>query len=180
MRLIAILLLLFCSVVARDVCRLFQAHAAVHPPRAAARAVKRVARLPFEPVIHAVARKHKVRPALVKSIVAVESGFNAKATSSRGAVGLMQVMPATAEKYGCNPRVPEENIEAGTRYLGELIQKYAQHPNGLSRAIAAYNAGPSTVDRYQGIPPFKETQGFVVRVLAHMKRFELEERRASI
>ena len=127
-------------------------------------------------MIRESAKKHKVRAALVKGIVAAESAFNANAVSPKGALGLMQLMPETAEQYGADPLVPEQNIEAGTRYLGVLIQRYGKYRNGLKRAIAAYNAGPGTVDRYRGIPPYKETRGYVVRVLTYMKQYERERR----
>lgn len=122
--------------------------------------------------IKASARKHKVRPALVKGIVAAESAFNANAVSAKGAIGLMQLMPETAEQYGVDPLVPEQNIDAGARYLHFLIERYSRYRNGLKRAIAAYNAGPGAVDRYRGIPPYRETKGYVARVLTYMRQYE--------
>jgi soluble lytic murein transglycosylase-like protein len=122
-------------------------------------------------LIAAAARKHGVPVALVKGIVATESNFRCNVVSSAGAVGLMQLLPSTAREYGANPNVPEQNIDAGTRYLRFLIQKYRHARNPLKCAIAAYNAGFGAVDRYRGIPPYRETRQYVKRVLARMQEF---------
>ena len=84
-------------------------------------------------------------------------------------------MPGTAMEFGADPRIPEQNIDAGTRYLRVLMDKYGRHRNSLERVIAAYNAGPRTVDRYRGIPPFRETRRYVLRVLSYLQRFEKEK-----
>jgi soluble lytic murein transglycosylase-like protein len=89
-------------------------------------------------LILAAAEKHRVPAAFIKSIVAVESNFDCDALSPKGAVGLMQLMPATARKYGADPKDPEQNIDAGTRYLRTLMTKYEKHRNSLTRVIAAY------------------------------------------
>ena len=123
-------------------------------------------------LIRAAAVKHKVPPAFVKSIVRAESNFNCNALSEKGAVGLMQLMPSTAMEYGADPTIPEQNIDAGTRYLGVLLKRYAKYKNCTKRAIAAYNAGPGAVDKYKGVPPYKETRGYVTKVLAFMKQYE--------
>jgi soluble lytic murein transglycosylase-like protein len=123
-------------------------------------------------LIGAAARKHGVSTALVKSIVATESNFRCNVVSSRGAVGLMQLQPSTARQYGANASVPEQNIDAGTRYLRFLIEKYRNTSNPVKYAIAAYNAGFGAVDRYKGVPPFRETQNYVERVLARMQEFQ--------
>uniref|UniRef100_Q01QM1 Lytic transglycosylase, catalytic n=1 Tax=Solibacter usitatus (strain Ellin6076) TaxID=234267 RepID=Q01QM1_SOLUE len=125
-------------------------------------------------LIHAAAAKHKVPEAFVKSIVAAESNFDAAAVSRTGAIGLMQLMPATAQEYSADPKIPEQNIEAGTKYLRCLMTRYQKSRNSLTRVIAAYNAGPTVVDRYRGIPPYRETRRYVVRVLGFMKQFERE------
>ncbi len=125
-------------------------------------------------LIRAAARKHKVPAAFVKSIVAAESNFNCAAVSEKGAIGLMQLMPETAEQFGVDPTLPEENIDGGTRYLRVLLDRYKGHRNGLVKAIAAYNAGPAVVDRYRGVPPFPETRSYVARVLAFFHRFQKE------
>jgi soluble lytic murein transglycosylase-like protein len=123
-------------------------------------------------LIAIAARKHGVSIALVKGIVATESNFRCNVVSSTGAVGLMQLLPSTARQYGANASVPEENIDAGTRYLRFLIEKYRNASSPLKCAIAAYNAGYVAVDRYKGVPPFRETQQYVKRVLARMQAFQ--------
>jgi soluble lytic murein transglycosylase-like protein len=181
MRLLTIALLLVCSAVAeKEIQQLLLPAAPVVTFPGIAKVPRVLDKLPKKiidptPLIQAAARKHKVRPALVKSIVAAESAFNANAVSPKGALGLMQLMPETAQEFGADDAlVPAQNIDAGTQYLGWLIQKYAKQKNGLKKAIAAYNAGPGTVDRYRGIPPYKETRGYVTRVLTYLKQYELE------
>jgi len=127
---------------------------------------------PYADMISAAAQAHGVDPILVQALIQVESNYKPRARSSKGAMGLMQLMPATAEQYGADPLVPEQNIDAGTQYLGALIHKYGKYRNGLKRAIAAYNAGPGMVDHYRGIPPYRETRVYVTRVLSYMKQFE--------
>jgi soluble lytic murein transglycosylase-like protein len=124
------------------------------------------------------AREHNVDAAYVLSVMAAESSYDAAAVSPAGAIGLMQLMPATAEEMGYDASDWQENIEAGTHYLGYLLQRYRHRRNGVQLAIAAYNAGPANVDRYNGIPPFRETRTYVKRVLANyaeIKRQPLEE-----
>jgi hypothetical protein len=125
-------------------------------------------------VIRAAAEKHRVPAELVRSIVRAESNFQCDAISPKGAIGLMQLMPQTAQEYGADPTVPEQNIDAGTHYLNFLMHKYRKYGNPLPRVIAAYNAGPGAVDRYRGIPPFRETRGYVVRVMGYMRQFRKE------
>jgi soluble lytic murein transglycosylase-like protein len=137
-------------------------------------AEKRVA-LKLEEVhalIASASRRHGVPTALVKSIVATESNFRSEAISSRGSIGLMQLLPSTARQYGADARVPEQNIDVGTRYLRFLIERYRHSDSPLKNVIAAYNAGYSAVDRYHGVPPFRETQGYVNRVLALMQQYQ--------
>jgi soluble lytic murein transglycosylase-like protein len=126
-------------------------------------------------MIRKAAKKHRVPVAFVKSIVAAESNFDSKAVSPKGAIGLMQLMPKTALEYGADPSIPEQNIDAGTRYLRVLMDRYSRHHNSLTRVIAAYNAGPGNVDRYRGVPPFRETRGYVVKVLSYLRQFEKEQ-----
>src|SRR5712691_1318577 len=127
-------------------------------------------------LIRSAAEKHHVPAAFIRSIIAAESNFKCDAISPKGAIGLMQLMPKTAMQYGADPSIPEQNIDAGTRYLRVLMDKYRRHRNSLTRVIAAYNAGPRAVDRYRGVPPFRETRGYVVRVLRYLQRFEKEQR----
>jgi hypothetical protein len=126
-------------------------------------------------LIREAAQKHGVPAALVKSIVKAESNFDCDAVSPKGAIGLMQLMPQTAQEYGADPTVPEQNVDAGTRYLYFLMRKYRRYGNSLSRVIAAYNAGPGNVDHYRGIPPFRETRGYVARVMTFMRQFRKEQ-----
>lgn len=122
----------------------------------------------YDSVIERVAREHGVPPALVKAVVATESNFDPKAVSPKGAQGLMQLMPQTAELVGVrNPFGPEDNVMGGTRYLRWLLDRYGD----WTRALAAYNAGPSAVDRYRGVPPYRETRAYVRRVLEYYRHY---------
>jgi soluble lytic murein transglycosylase-like protein len=123
-------------------------------------------------LIRAAARKHGVSAAFIASIVAAESNFDPDAISPKGATGLMQLMPGTAQLFGADPAVPEQNVDAGTHYLRVLIDRYHRYRNCMTRVIAAYNAGPGVVDRYHGVPPYRETRTYVTRVLGFMKKFQ--------
>ncbi|MGC9950669.1 MAG: lytic transglycosylase domain-containing protein [Bryobacteraceae bacterium] len=113
------------------------------------------------------ARKYGLPPAFVRAVVAVESGYQANAVSPKGAIGLMQLMPATARELGADPRIVEQNVDAGTRYLRDLLLKYDNH---AYHALAAYNAGPGAVDKYHGVPPYRETQNYILNVLRHWQK----------
>jgi soluble lytic murein transglycosylase-like protein len=118
----------------------------------------------FEPLIQRAARSQAVRPELVRAVIVVESAFNPHAVSPRGAIGLMQLRPATARRYGVSDAFdPEQNITAGVHYLRDLLARYG---NNLELTLAAYNAGEDAVERYgHRIPPYSETQHYVPTVL---------------
>jgi len=109
----------------------------------------------------AAADKYGLPRELVRFVMAAESGMAPGAVSPKGAIGLMQLMPATAEALGVNPYDPAQNVDAGARYLRNLLEKYDY---GLRHALAAYNAGPGAVDKYHGIPPYRETINYVLRI----------------
>lgn len=116
----------------------------------------------YDGLINRAAQRYGVDPALIKAMVCKESQFDTHARSGAGARGLMQMMPATARSLGVtDPTNPEQNIMAGTRYMGQLLKQY----HGDERlALAAYNAGPGNVRKYGGVPPFAETRTYVARV----------------
>jgi soluble lytic murein transglycosylase-like protein len=119
--------------------------------------------LTYDDIIVEHSRLHDIRPSLVRAVVQVESGFNPRAYSPKGAMGLMQLMPATAREFGVrNPFNPEENIRGGVAYLRQLLDRY---DNNEQLALAAYNAGPGAVDKHgQSIPPYRETRDYVTKV----------------
>jgi len=119
----------------------------------------------FSSLINQAAQKYDVNPGLVQAVMKAESNFNPSAVSSAGALGLMQLMPATAANLGVgNPLDPQQNIDGGVKFLSQLLSRY----NGnVKMAVAAYNAGPGAVDRYHGVPPYTETQTYVDRVLGY-------------
>jgi soluble lytic murein transglycosylase-like protein len=115
----------------------------------------------------AAADKYGLPRRLVRSVISKESDFQPQAVSPKGAIGLMQLMPATAEALGADPRDPAQNVDAGTRYLRDLLEKY---DGGLWHALAAYNAGPGAVDKYQGVPPYRETLNYVGKIDRDLKK----------
>jgi soluble lytic murein transglycosylase-like protein len=140
--------------------------AALALARSAAASRPRLAASAIRGLINDVARRYGVDVALAHAVVRAESNFNPLAVSPKGAMGLMQLMPATAARYGVNdPFDPMENLDAGLRHLRGLLNRYDR-----SRALAAYNAGEGAVDRYGGVPPYRETQSYVRRILAEVNR----------
>jgi soluble lytic murein transglycosylase-like protein len=118
-------------------------------------------------MVEAAAKKNGLPPNFVHSVVRAESGYKPGALSPKGAIGLMQLMPATAKAYGADPNDPGQNVEAGTAYLRELLIKY---DGDTRRALAAYNAGPGAVEKYNGVPPYAETRTYIERVLRGYKK----------
>lgn len=124
----------------------------------------------IQDLIGPIAARYNLSPELLRGVVAAESGFDPRAVSPAGAMGLMQLMPVTARALGVNdPFDPAANLDGGARYLRQLLDRF----QGDTRlALAAYNAGPGAVERYHGVPPYKETRAYVQRVLATAGQFE--------
>ena len=117
---------------------------------------------PYDEIISAAAEAHGVNPLLVRALIQVESNYKPRARSSKGAMGLMQLMPQTAREYRVrNPFDPKANVEAGIQRLKSLIDRW-----GVELALAAYNAGEGAVMRFNGVPPYRETQNYVSRILS--------------
>ena len=123
----------------------------------------------YDDLIISKANEFGLEPALLKAIIHIESSFDSQAVSSKGATGLMQLMPATAKKYGVSSRTdPTESIEGGGRYMKDLL---AQFDFDLELALAAYNAGENAVVKYNGVPPYPETQHYVDNVKTLMNKY---------
>lgn len=128
----------------------------------------RVAR--FRNMVATTAERHSLDPRLLHALITVESGYNPQAVSPKGAIGLMQLMPGTARRYGIqDPWDPQQNLQAGARYLSDLLRLFN---NNISLALAAYNAGENAVIRHgRRIPPYRETVAYVPKVLALYRKF---------
>jgi soluble lytic murein transglycosylase-like protein len=126
----------------------------------------------FRSIIQEASDRYEVEPELIQAIIMAESSYNPRAVSKRGARGLMQLMPATAESLGVKDSFnPEHNIHGGVRYFKRLLDRF----DGDTRmALAAYNAGSSKVREYQGIPPFKATQYYIKRVFSYYNRYKTD------
>jgi soluble lytic murein transglycosylase-like protein len=122
----------------------------------------------IDEIISSVSEKDSIAENFVKAVIKQESGFNPSATSKKGAMGLMQLMPKTAESLGViDAYNPNQNIEGGVKYLKSLLDKYE---NNQELALAAYNAGPNAVKKYGGIPPYKETQKYVNAIMGNYNK----------
>jgi soluble lytic murein transglycosylase-like protein len=132
---------------------------------------------PYDRLIEEAASVYGVSAELVRSVIQVESNFDARAVSPKGAQGLMQLAPATARWLGiANPFDPRQNIFGGVRYLSMMLER---HDGNVPLALASYNAGPSAVRRHRGIPPYRETRGYVRKVMARTQERAPEIRTAD-
>jgi soluble lytic murein transglycosylase-like protein len=128
-------------------------------------------------VVKAASGTYHLDPDLVNSVIRAESGFNVRAVSPKGAQGLMQLMPQTASQLGVqNAFDPQANVEGGTRYLRELLERY---DFDLIKALAAYNAGPQRVEQYGGVPPYYETKAYVARIVRDFNKKKLAQKSAE-
>lgn len=134
------------------------------PNRPAPLAAKPVA-LDTKAIIREAAKANGLTVKIVQSIASVESGMRTDAVSPKGAIGIMQLMPGTARQLGVDPNDVAQNIHGGARLLRDLLIRYENDPDQVRKALAAYNAGPGAVARYRGVPPYKETQDYVRKVL---------------
>ena len=137
-----------------------------------------LSRAEIDKYVDEMAKKHNVDPALIRAVIAAESGYNPSATSRKGAQGLMQLMPGTAQELGVRDAYnPKQNLDAGVRYLRALLDKY----NGdLDKALAAYNAGEGAVQRAGGVPNIRETQDYVRRITDRYYHSDFQGTRAWI
>ena len=143
-----------------------QADAPPPPPKPQPKPVEK----PLPELVDDLAAEFGLHPALIHSIISAESNYQADAVSHKGAIGLMQLMPETAQELHVDPYQPNENVLGGVKYLREMLERYRGKPDQLLRALAAYNAGPEAVDRYDGLPPYAETQDYVVKVIRRFLR----------
>lgn len=128
-------------------------------------------------VVQSASDRHHLDPDLVNSVIHAESRFNPKAVSPKGARGLMQLMPQTAGDLGVsNSFDPQQNVEAGTRYLRELLERYNFD---LLKALAAYNAGPARVEQYGGVPPYRETRAYVSKIVRDFNKKKIAQRQPA-
>ncbi len=131
----------------------------------------------LDQAIAAGSQRYRIDPDLISSVIRAESNFNAHAISPKGAQGLMQLMPQTASNLGVsNAFDPQANVDGGTRYLRELIERYNFD---LVKALAAYNAGPKRVEQYGGVPPYRETRAYVARIVRDFNKKKLAQQQLA-
>jgi hypothetical protein len=132
----------------------------------------------LDQVISSISGRHRIDPDFLYSVIHAESGFNQHAVSPKGAQGLMQLMPQTAANLGVADAFnPSDNVEGGTRYLRELLERYDFN---VVKALAAYNAGPQRVEQYRGVPPYSETRAYVARIIRDFNQKKLAEKKAAL
>ncbi len=125
----------------------------------------------YHPIVQQVAGKHGIDPELVHIVIRAESNYDSFAISSAGAMGLMQLMPATAYQYGVkNIFDPAQNIEGGVRYLRDLVRLYKGQKDQTKLVLAAYNAGQEAVRKYKGVPPYPETRSYIAGIMRTYKK----------
>ncbi len=149
------------------------------PANQSAQTAKTVSQQPLDidELVASASGSYRLDPDLVNSVIRAESGFNVRAVSPKGAQGLMQLMPQTASRLGVeNVFDPQANVEGGTRYLRELLERYNFD---LIKALAAYNAGPERVEQYGGVPPYYETKAYVARIVRDFNKKKLQEKNGS-
>jgi hypothetical protein len=137
------------------------------------RAQQIIDRQSMDQMVNGAGQRHQIDPDFINSVIRAESGFNNRAVSKKGAQGLMQLMPRTASQLGvANSFDPNANVEGGTKYLRELLEKYNYD---VPKALAAYNAGSRRVDQYHGVPPYFETQTYVAKIIRDYNRKKLAQ-----
>jgi hypothetical protein len=142
------------------------------PTRTPAQATA-ITRAELNSMVAGAGERHQIDPDFINSVIRAESGFHSNAVSKKGAQGLMQLMPRTASQLGVsNPFDANSNVEGGTKYLRDLLEKYNYDP---MKALAAYNAGSSRVDKYHGVPPYYETQAYIARIIRDYNRQKIAE-----
>jgi soluble lytic murein transglycosylase-like protein len=141
--------------------------AAVQSAPAAKEALPAPAAQTPEELARQAAKKYSLPESFVRSVMKVESGLRQEATSPKGAMGLMQLMPDTARDLGVDPKDARQNAEGGAQYLRDLLARYENRPDQVLLALAAYNAGPGAVEHYHGVPPYRETRQYILRVLKY-------------
>jgi hypothetical protein len=147
------------------------------PPSPAAASLPARSTMNVADAVSAASDRYRLDPDLLNSVIRAESGFNPRAVSHKGAQGLMQLMPETASKLGVpNAFDPEANVDGGTRYLRELLEKYNYD---LIKALAAYNAGTKRVEQYHGVPPYQETRHYVASIVRDFNRKKLAQQKAA-
>ena len=136
-------------------------------------ATQKLSRDGLNQVVSGAGERHQIDPDFINSVIRAESGFHQNAVSKKGAQGLMQLMPGTASELGVkNTFDPNANVEGGTKYLRELLEKYNYD---VPKALAAYNAGSKRVDQYHGVPPYYETQAYIARIIRDFNRQKIAE-----